>query len=100
MSGGSRSVVIKALVANAGIAVAKFAAAGVSRSASMLSEAVHSLADSGNQLFLLIGMRRSTREEDEDLRRLPSSTSRTSPAPPARPATSAPATRPPSEPRD
>jgi len=58
-------VVVKALAANAGIAVAKFAAAAVSHSASMLSEAVHSLADSGNQLFLLIGMRRSTRAEDE-----------------------------------
>jgi cation diffusion facilitator family transporter len=65
MAGGSRSVVIKALVANAGIAAAKFVAAGISRSASMMSEAVHSLADSGNQFFLLIGMRRSTREEDE-----------------------------------
>jgi cation diffusion facilitator family transporter len=64
MAGGSRAVVIKALAANFGIAVAKFVAAFISGSASMLSEAVHSLADSGNQLFLLIGMRRSTREED------------------------------------
>lgn len=64
MAGESQSVVIKALIANLGIAIAKFVAAGLSRSASMLSEAVHSLADSGNQLFLLIGMRRATRQED------------------------------------
>src|SRR5262245_2383632 len=64
MAGGSRAVVFKALAANVGIAAAKFVAAAISGSASMLSEAVHSLADSGNQLFLLIGMRRSTREED------------------------------------
>ncbi len=65
MAGGSRAVVFKALAANVGIAAAKFVAAAISGSASMLSEAVHSLADSGNQLFLLIGMRRSTREEDQ-----------------------------------
>jgi cation diffusion facilitator family transporter len=65
MAGGSQSVVVKALVANLGIAVAKFVAAFISRSTSMLSEAVHSLADSGNQLFLLIGMRRATRAEDD-----------------------------------
>lgn len=64
MAGGSSGVVVKALAANLGIAIAKFVAAGVSHSASMLSEAVHSLADSGNQLFLLIGMRRATRQED------------------------------------
>lgn len=64
MAGGSQSVVIKALVANFGIAIAKFVAASISRSASMLAEAVHSLADSGNQIFLLLGMRRAQRVED------------------------------------
>lgn len=64
MAGGSAGVVVKALGANLGIAIAKFVAAAISGSASMLSEAVHSLADSGNQLFLLIGMRRATRQED------------------------------------
>jgi len=64
MAGGSQSVVVKALVANFGIAIAKFVAAFMSRSSSMLSEAVHSLADSGNQLFLLLGMRRGQRTED------------------------------------
>jgi len=64
MAGGSQAVVIKALAANFGIAIAKFVAAFISRSASMLAEAVHSLADSGNQLFLLLGMRKSMRRED------------------------------------
>jgi cation diffusion facilitator family transporter len=64
MAGGSQSVVVKALVANFGIAAAKFVSAFMSGSASMLSEAVHSLADSGNQGFLLLGMRRAQREED------------------------------------
>jgi cation diffusion facilitator family transporter len=64
VAGGSQAVVVKALAANLGIAIAKFVAAFVSGSASMLSEAVHSLADSGNQFFLMIGMRRATRQED------------------------------------
>jgi cation diffusion facilitator family transporter len=57
-------VVVKALAANLGIAIAKFVAAFTSQSTAMLSEAVHSLADSGNQIFLLMGMRRAMRNED------------------------------------
>jgi cation diffusion facilitator family transporter len=54
-SGGSRTIVLLALTANALIAVLKFVAAGLSGSAAMLAEAFHSLADTGNQLFLLRG---------------------------------------------
>lgn len=56
--GGVRAVVA-ALIANLGIAVAKFVAWAVTGSASMLSEGIHSLADSGNQVLLLIGGKRS-----------------------------------------
>jgi cation diffusion facilitator family transporter len=48
-------LILLALTANALIAVTKFIAAGVSGSAAMLAEAVHSVADTGNQLFLLRG---------------------------------------------
>ena len=64
MAGESQSVVIKALAANLGIAIAKFVAASISGSAAMLAEAVHSLADSSNQIFLMLGMRRAVRQED------------------------------------
>lgn len=55
----SRTVVLLALAANVAIAAVKFVAAGVSGSAAMLAEGFHSLADSGNQLFLLRGTRAS-----------------------------------------
>lgn len=55
MAAESKRLVILALVANAGIAVTKFIAAAISGSSAMLSEGIHSLADSGNQLFLLRG---------------------------------------------
>ena len=55
MATESKRLVILALVANGVIAVTKFIAAGISGSAAMLSEAIHSVADSGNQLFLLRG---------------------------------------------
>lgn len=59
-SGGTRAVVA-ALAANLGIAVTKFIAYVLTGSASMLAEAIHSVADSGNQALLLIGGRRAQR---------------------------------------
>ena len=59
---GSARAIIAALGANIGIAVTKFIAAGVSGSASMLAEGIHSVADSGNQVLLLIGGKRARRE--------------------------------------
>ncbi|MCA9739865.1 MAG: cation diffusion facilitator family transporter [Gemmatimonadota bacterium] len=61
--GGTRAVVA-ALIANAIIAVAKFIAAAVTGSSAMLSEGIHSVADSGNQALLLFGDRRSRRPPD------------------------------------
>ena len=58
--GGTRAVVA-ALSANLGIAVLKFAAFVLTRSSSLLAEAIHSVADSGNQVLLLLGGRRSQR---------------------------------------
>jgi cation diffusion facilitator family transporter len=52
-------VVVMALAANVGIAAVKFVAAAISGSAAMLAESFHSLADCGNQLFLLRGTRAS-----------------------------------------
>jgi cation diffusion facilitator family transporter len=59
--GGTRAVVA-ALIANLGIAVTKFIAFGLTRSSSMLAEAIHSVADSGNQVLLLVGGKRASRE--------------------------------------
>ena len=53
--------ILAALLANVGIAVTKFIAFLVSGASSMLAEAVHSFADSGNQVLLLVGGRRSRR---------------------------------------
>lgn len=58
---GSTKAVVTALAANMGIAVSKFAAAGVTGSSSMLAEGVHSVADSANQALLLLGGKRARR---------------------------------------
>ena len=58
--GGTRAI-LAALGANLGIAVAKFVGFAITGSSSMLAEGAHSVADSGNQLLLLVGGRRARR---------------------------------------
>ena len=62
--GGTTRVVVAALGANALIAVSKFVAASITGSAAMLSEALHSVADTANQGLLLFGMRRARQPAD------------------------------------
>lgn len=62
---GGTKAVIAALGANLGIAAAKFAAFAVTGSSSMLSEGIHSLADSGNQVLLLLGGKRAKKGASE-----------------------------------
>lgn len=63
--GGSNFVIFAALAANLGIAVAKFVAAAISGSSSMLTEGFHSVVDSFNQVLLLYGQHRGKRPPDE-----------------------------------
>jgi cation diffusion facilitator family transporter len=60
-SSGTRAVVA-ALLANLGIAVTKFIAWLLTGASAMLAESVHSVADAGNQLLLLVGGRRARRQ--------------------------------------
>jgi cation diffusion facilitator family transporter len=61
-SSGSTRAIVAALIANAGIAVAKFIGFLITASSSMLAEAVHSVADTSNQALLLFGQRRARKE--------------------------------------
>ncbi|ROS31193.1 cation diffusion facilitator family transporter [Cellulomonas sp. PhB150] len=63
--GGGNRAIVAALAANLGIAVTKFIAYLLTSSSSMLAEGVHSLADSGNQLLLLIGGKRAQKAADD-----------------------------------
>ena len=62
---GSRRVIYAAVAANLAIAISKFIAAAATGSASMLAEGVHSAVDTGNELLLLLGIRRSNRPADQ-----------------------------------
>jgi cation diffusion facilitator family transporter len=66
MSANSTRAILFALGANAGIAVTKFGAAAYTGSGAMLAEAIHSVADTANQLLLLLGLRRAKVAPSED----------------------------------
>ena len=62
---GGTKAVVAALMANTGIAISKFVAFAITGSTSMLSEAIHSVADALNQVLLLVGGKRSKRVADD-----------------------------------
>ncbi len=66
MASGSKKVIIAALIGNALIAVTKFIAATITGSSAMLSEGIHSLVDTGNQVLLLYGLKRAAKPPDEN----------------------------------
>ena len=66
MSTSSKKVIYAALVGNSLIAVTKFIAAAVTGSSAMMSEGIHSLVDTGNQILLLHGIKQSQKPADEE----------------------------------
>jgi cation diffusion facilitator family transporter len=64
MSASSSKAVLLALLANGGIALSKFVVYGLTHSSSMLTEAIHSVADCANQVLLFIGMHQGKKAAD------------------------------------
>ena len=65
MAGDSKKAIIAALIANGGIAIAKFVGFAITGAASLLAEAVHSVADTSNQALLLLGGSRARRKASD-----------------------------------
>ena len=65
MSGSAKKTIYAAMVANFAIAVIKFIAASITGSSAMLSEGIHSVVDTGNELLLLLGIRLSKKPADD-----------------------------------
>ncbi|MCB1682388.1 MAG: cation transporter [Alphaproteobacteria bacterium] len=65
MASGSKKVIIAALIGNVMIAVTKFIAALITGSSAMISEGIHSLVDTGNQVLLLLGLKKAQKPPDE-----------------------------------
>jgi divalent metal cation (Fe/Co/Zn/Cd) transporter len=64
-SASSKKVIYAALIGNSLIALTKFIAFIINQSSAMLSEGVHSVVDTGNQVLLLYGLHRAKRPADE-----------------------------------
>lgn len=64
MASSSKKVIFAALIGNGLIAITKFIASAVTGSSAMLSEGIHSVVDTGNQVLLLLGLKRSKRPPD------------------------------------
>ena len=66
MASGSKKVIYAALIGNGLIAISKFIGSAITGSAAMLSEGIHSVVDTGNQVLLLLGLRRAKKPADEN----------------------------------
>ena len=66
MASSSRIAIFAAIVGNLAIAITKFIAVGITGSAAMLAEGIHSVVDTGNGALLLLGIRRSKKPADAE----------------------------------
>jgi len=66
MAAGTKTVIFAALIGNGLISITKFVAASITGSSAMLSEGIHSLVDTGNQILLLYGLKQAAKPADEN----------------------------------